>query len=95
MGDDRIDLLSAELNNFRNRFEWWQELRQTDDLLYESIKKQVYETAEMVDLIKRFLIREKDFNPRKELEFKIKEQDERNKKSRVNDPRRQTKKSTG
>jgi len=95
MEDDRRDLLSADLSNFRNRFESWQELRGMDSLLYESIKKQVYETAEMVDLIKRFLKRENDFNSRKELEFKIKEKNERNKKSRVNDPRRQTEKSKG
>ena len=35
-------------------------------MVYEQIKEFVYENTEMIDLIKRFLIREHDFSPRKE-----------------------------
>ena len=66
----KLDQIEHDFKYLKTRFENWTELRETDLLVYNNIKHHVYESLEMIDLIKRFLKREYDFNPRKELVLK-------------------------
>ena len=66
----KLDQIEHDFKYLKTRFENWTELRETDLMVYENIKHHVYESLEMIDLIKRFLIREHDFSPRKELVLK-------------------------
>ena len=66
----KLDQIEHDFKYLKTRFENWTELRETDLLVYQNIKHHVYESLEMIDLIKRFLIREHGFNPRKELVLK-------------------------
>ena len=66
----KLDQIAQDYKYLRQRIETWKELRETDYMVYEQIKEFVYENTEMIDLIKRFLIREHDFSPRKELVLK-------------------------
>ena len=66
----KLDLIEHDFKYLKSRFENWTELRETDLMVYENIKHHVYESLEMIDLMKRFLIREHGFNARKELVLK-------------------------
>ena len=66
----KLDLIEHDFKYLKSRFENWTELRETDLMVYENIKHHVYESMEMIDLMKRFLIREHGFNARKELVLK-------------------------
>jgi hypothetical protein len=66
----KLDQIEHDFNYLKTRFENWTELRETDLLVYNNIKHHVYESMEMIDLMKRFLKREHGFNSRKELVLK-------------------------
>ena len=66
----KLDQIEHDFKYLKTRFENWTELRETDLMVYENIKHHVYESLELIDLIKRYLIREHDFSPRKELVLK-------------------------
>tara|TARA_Y100000401_G_C8314395_1_gene221612 strand:+ start:1132 stop:1389 length:258 start_codon:yes stop_codon:yes gene_type:complete len=66
----KLDQIEHDFKYLKTRFENWTELRETDLMVYENIKHHVYESMEMIDLMKRFLKREYGFNPRKELVLK-------------------------
>ena len=66
----KLDQIAQDYKYLRQRIETWKELRESDYMVYEQIKEFVYENTEMIDLIKRFLIREHGFNARKELVLK-------------------------
>ena len=66
----KLDQIAQDFNFLRRRIDSWKELRETDLMVYEQIKEFVYENNEMIDLMKRFLIREHGFNARKELVLK-------------------------
>jgi hypothetical protein len=66
----KLDLIEHDFKYLKSRFENWTELRETDLMVYENIKHHVYESLEMIDLMKRFLKREHGFNARKELVLK-------------------------
>ena len=66
----KLDQIEHDFKYLKTRFENWTELRETDLMVYNNIKHHVYESLEMIDLIKRYLKREHGFNPRKELVLK-------------------------
>ena len=66
----KLDQIAQDFNFLRRRIDSWKELRETDLMVYEQIKEFVYENNEMIDLMKRFLIREHGFSPRKEFVLK-------------------------
>jgi hypothetical protein len=66
----KLDQIEHDFNYLKTRFENWTELREMDLLVYNNIKHHVYESMEMIDLMKRFLKREHGFSPRKELVLK-------------------------
>lgn len=64
----RFDLkeLREDFYHLLKRFEHWQEMRGADLDAYKTIKKKVYEDAELVFAIKLFLREEMGFDPRKQ-----------------------------
>ncbi len=71
--DQQMAMLKFELKELREdfhhllkRFENWQEMRGADLDAYKTIKKKVYEDAELVFVIKMFLREEMGFDPRKQ-----------------------------
>lgn len=63
-----IEHLTDRIKFFETRFEWWQESKETEKIIYNHLKNPVYELMDMVKLIKDYLTRETDFNVSKEKE---------------------------
>ena len=61
-----IKELREDFHHLRERFESWHEMRGADLDVYKTIKKKVYEDAEMVFMIRMFLREEMGFDPRKQ-----------------------------
>ena len=64
----RFDLkeLREDFYHLLKRFEHWQEMRGADLDAYKTIKKKVYQDAEILFMIKMFLREEMGFDPRKQ-----------------------------
>ena len=58
--------LREDFHHLLKRFENWQEMRCADLDVYKTIKKKVYEDAELIFVIKMFLREEMGFDPRKQ-----------------------------
>tara|TARA_S200002703_G_C3698128_1_gene214386 strand:- start:56 stop:391 length:336 start_codon:yes stop_codon:yes gene_type:complete len=65
-----VEQFQDRLKFFETRFEWWQESKETERILYNHLKNPVYELMDMVKLIKNYLTRETGFNASKEREKK-------------------------
>tara|TARA_B100001123_G_scaffold449778_1_gene616683 strand:- start:4331 stop:4672 length:342 start_codon:yes stop_codon:yes gene_type:complete len=63
-----VEHFTDRLKFFETRFEWWQESKETEKIIYNHLKNPVYELMDMVKLIKNYLTRETDFNVSKEKE---------------------------
>ena len=63
-----VEQLQDRLKFFETRFEWWQESKESERIIYNHLKNPVYELMDMVKLIKNYLTRETGFNVSKEKE---------------------------
>tara|TARA_R100000234_G_scaffold50901_2_gene30476 strand:+ start:1762 stop:2007 length:246 start_codon:yes stop_codon:yes gene_type:complete len=77
----KVESLESDLKHLKTRFDWWQDLREMDLEIYESVKKSVHDNSEMINLIKIFLTEQHGFNARKELQ-KLESKNKENKNER-------------
>ena len=77
----KVESLESDFKHLKTRFDWWQDLREMDLEIYESVKKSVHDNSEMINLIKIFLTEQHGFNARKELQ-KLESKKKENKNER-------------